>query len=260
MNVPLQISNIMKILAISLSLLLTQPTAFADISYTPAKMTGSSSFVVSKIRIFETVSNDDAKQFHLMAEAARQKARSIGLSLEPFPLLVELDSPGGSVNAAIAIGREIRSLNTFSVVVKAGATCVSACVLILAGGVNRTVSGKVGIHRPYVDIDSNTTIEKQKSAYIAIERDVKNYLAEVNVPTNLYDQMFRIPPEKVRYLSERDLQDFNLNESDPFYESANDAKVAQYLGLTKSEYLRRKQYCQQASSAEDAAKCMTRMK
>jgi len=66
-----------------------------------------------------------------------------------------INSGGGSIDAAIAIGRLLRneraSLDVTGV-------CFSACVLVLAGAVERNVgdANKVGIHRPYF----GTTPEK----------------------------------------------------------------------------------------------------
>src|SRR5262249_4388077 len=72
---------------------------------------------------------------------------------------LHIDSPGGSVTAAMAIGRLIRKENmrvsvgfpTKSVPVKIVGRCISACVLILAGGVGRVFS-VIGIHRPYLEV------------------------------------------------------------------------------------------------------------
>src|SRR5262249_54738805 len=60
---------------------------------------------------------------------------------------VVLDSPGGLVDDAIEIGRIIRQrrLNT---TVPTSSSCVSACVLIWAAGVKRTVDGQLATHCP----------------------------------------------------------------------------------------------------------------
>jgi hypothetical protein len=61
----------------------------------------------------------------------------------------EINSQGGDVNAAIAIGRMFRKERAH-LQVNENSVCISACVLILAGAVERPVSGAIGIHRPYL--------------------------------------------------------------------------------------------------------------
>ena len=62
--------------------------------------------------------------------------------------MVVLNSPGGSVADALAIGRLIRKRN-FATRVEAGRYCASACPLVFAGGVERRVDprGLIGVHQ-----------------------------------------------------------------------------------------------------------------
>lgn len=70
---------------------------------------------------------------------------------------VLVDSPGGSIAPALAIGRLIRARGLTVAVARvaggvptdAGAQCASACVLVLAAGVGRSVGpgAEVGVHR-----------------------------------------------------------------------------------------------------------------
>lgn len=229
--------------------------AQADISYSPAYRNGEGA-VVAKVIIHGEIKKGDAEQFRIQKDAALASAKSIGISIEgSAPFLVELDSYGGSVAVAIEIGKEIREIKPVSVNVSTPASCVSACVFILAGGTSRLVDGKVGIHRPYIDIDTAFTAESQKSRYAEIEAMAKDYLSFVNVPLTLYDVMFRIPPEKVRYLSSSELQEFNLSEDDPYFKEARDAKQANDLGISKSEYQRQVENCSQLPSEKAVSDC-----
>jgi hypothetical protein len=72
---------------------------------------------------------------------------------------VSLDSPGGDVQSAIAIGRLVRA-NGANVLLSAGAQCASACLLILAGGAARYVDGKLGIHRPFLEAPSRRMMSR----------------------------------------------------------------------------------------------------
>ena len=93
---------------------------------------------------------------------------------------------------------------------------------------------------PFLAEDKNITIVDQKNEYNRLEKLVKGYLTEVNVPVSLYDLMFRIPSGSVRYLTNKELQEFNLNEDDPYYEEARNAKLAENLGISRYEYLKMK--------------------
>ena len=232
--------------------------ARAAISFTPSVI-GKNGNSLPIVRIYGRIVKEDIQQFNLLTEAARLSARSAGIFMaDRTPMLVALDSPGGSVSAAIAIGQAIRAANPFSVAVQDSASCVSACVLLLAGGVTRSVGGKVGIHRPFLDDDSAFTVAGQKRTYLDIEVNIKAYLTSVNVPPSLYDVMFRIPPEKVRYLTDREMQEFNLNEDDPYYKEARDAEQATRLNLPKSDYQRRYSACSRESSA-NVADCFNKL-
>jgi hypothetical protein len=59
-----------------------------------------------------------------------------------------LGSEGGDLAAALAMGRYLRAMN-FDVVILPDAVCYSACVFLLAAGIDKKVQGHVGIHRPY---------------------------------------------------------------------------------------------------------------
>jgi hypothetical protein len=92
------------------------------------------------IAITGVIDRQTVQQFETAAADQRITANTLPL--------VGLDSPGGSVIAAMAVGQLIRHKNMAAGVLQR-ATCSSACVLILAGGVSRFVSpdGKIGIGR-----------------------------------------------------------------------------------------------------------------
>ena len=85
---------------------------------------------------------------------------------------VELNSPGGSVNAAIAIGRIVRNEEAGAFVDR-GAVCLSSWVLILAGGSFRSFEGKVGIHRPYLPVPrGDVSSQNVKAIYAQMLQDL----------------------------------------------------------------------------------------
>jgi hypothetical protein len=98
---------------------------------------------------------------------------------------IGIDSPGGSIDEAMKIGRLLRNRERWVAVPENG-ECASACVLILAGGVRRYPLGRVGIHRPYFEeLDPSVTSAGADQAYKAMFQEIRNYLSEMNVPTAL---------------------------------------------------------------------------
>lgn len=167
-------------------------------------------------------------------------------------VFVNLNSPGGDVDAAMAIGRVLRSL-------KAGAKigmnqeCSSACVLLLASGVTRFVAlgrtddekGRIGIHRLFLMSTSEKDYDSVQRKYKQMESKIRAYLKEMNVPESLYDAMMQIPSERPRYLSVSELTEYSLNVSDPVYADLVNSMFAEKYGLTKIEYLKRLSRTQQ---------------
>ena len=154
-------------------------------------------------------------------------------------IIAKLNSRGGSVRAALEIGRILRRVGAMAVV-ESDAICMSSCVYVLAGAANRSVNGQVGIHRPYEPDGNETSASAQKQRYAKLGADVKEYFAEMNIPPKLYDDMLYISPEDVRVLTGRELQTYGLNQNDPFFEEADAVKQAQRLGISRAALAERK--------------------
>ena len=108
--------------------------------------------------------------------------------------LVRLNSPGGSVQDALSIGRQLRGR---SVDTTMGATdiCLSACPYILASGVNRQVhdDAQVGVHQHF--FDTNIALP----AFLAVEDiqkgqgEVMAYLIDMGVDPRLMQHALLTP-------------------------------------------------------------------
>jgi hypothetical protein len=230
-----------------ISTIILAKSALAEVSFQSGVKNEDGSIDLPQIKIHGQIRKQDVETFDQLRVLAKKNIQDLGLknpsSDKQQLYYVRLDSNGGSVFAAISIGKAIRD-ESVGVILAESDSCVSACVLVLAGGLTRMVGGQVGVHRPYLEEDSAYTTGSQKKIYAEIEKKVKGYLTYVNVPTSLYDLMFRIPPEKVRFLSNMELQDFNLNEDDPFFKEAEYAIAANRVGLTKLEYMKRRRGCE----------------
>jgi ATP-dependent protease ClpP protease subunit len=160
-----------------------------------------------------------------------------------FHTEIRLNSVGGSVSAAMEIGRLLRK-HRMRAVVRPTSICVSACVLIYAGAVTRFGhfnAGKIGIHQPYLDFSAQQKADPQaiKNVYARMLLDMKAYLREMNVSEQLADEMLKVPSTSVRYLSNEDQDQLGLATYDPVEVEISEVELAQKLGLPRPELMRR---------------------
>lgn len=220
--------------------------ALGDVSYAP-----KSGNAVPRITISGQIRPDDLKHFIAFARMARVE----GL------YQVRLDSLGGDVETAIAMGRIVR-LDKAAVAVLREGKCISSCIFVLAGGAIRYVAGPVGIHRPFAPVDARTTAQLQKVNYERLEKDIKSFLQAVNIPAELYDHMLRIPPDRVKFLSKDELQRYGLSEDDPYEDAARIAGIAASMGITAEELIRRQAKANaqcSSNNSDENARCYTRI-
>ena len=181
-------------------------------------------------RIIGTITSQDTQAAaHIPAQIPK------GASLRVF-----LDSPGGDVDAAMAIGRMLRSRGAIAQILP-NRLCASACVLILAGATNRIIAtgSRVGIHRLYTASTSHKDYAALQAEYRQEESKVKAYLREMNVPESLYDAMMQFPSENIHFLSTAELESYRLSNMDYVAEDLANSRAATRYGLSKPEYLRR---------------------
>ncbi|WBU62014.1 hypothetical protein [Paracoccus albus] len=152
------------------------------------------------IRLSGQIADGDADRFTTWLDQNR-----------PGETRVSLDSSGGSVADALAIGRTIRGAR-LSTEVEDGAVCLSACPYILAGGVTRqaTEGAVVGVHQHY--FGKNTLLP----AFLAVsdvqraQASVMDYLDEMGVDLRLMSFALRTPPEEIHILDTERMEALNL--------------------------------------------------
>lgn len=143
-----------------------------------------------------------------------------------------LGSEGGDLQAAMDMGRFARSME-FTAILVPDAVCYSACVFLLAAGVDKRVQGYVGIHRPYF---TASTADSPGDELKAVKADAEAYLSEMNIPVRLADDMFSIEPVDMRILSEDELRDYRLNSMDYVARETKSLERAEQYGLTREAY------------------------
>jgi ATP-dependent protease ClpP protease subunit len=206
----------------------------------PSYISVSSTLWVSG-RITEQTPRQMSKAVSMLKEMGKIASEDLPPLTDADPsFVVLLDSPGGSVDAALEIGRILRSLNA-TVNVESGASCLSSCVFILAGGTTRYMSGRIGIHRPYFDTPKTVPTNGEVSVMMARMREkIAAHLTAMNVDRALADDMMKISPETIRYLTAADLNRYGLLQRDPASEEIATLREASRYSLPRAEYMKRK--------------------
>lgn len=130
---------------------------------------------------------------------------------------IALDSPGGSVNDALDIGRAIREAG-LGTSVAAGALCASSCPLILSGGVTRQAAdtAAIGVHQIYASVTAATMPASLRAAGAAMSdaqkttASITRYLTESGVDPAIWLHALETPPDRLYYLSTQELLGYKL--------------------------------------------------
>jgi ATP-dependent protease ClpP protease subunit len=124
---------------------------------------------------------------------------------------VVLNSSGGSVTDAIAMGRLIRE-RKFATSVENGAICASACPLMFAGGVERRAGDKatVGVHQAFAPGDAGADGAASMAHAQRISAEVQKYLADMGVDLRLWVHAMETPKEQLYFLKPDELLSLKL--------------------------------------------------
>lgn len=152
---------------------------------------------------------------------------------------IALDSDGGSVLGAIALGRELRRLNITTTVGRAAeqrqgvkpipaaispkADCESMCVFVLLGGVRRIIppEARVMVHQIWLGDrrDDPTAANYSAEDLVLVQRDIgrlAQYTADMGGAIELLDLALRIPPwEPMHQLTVAEMRRVHLDNADP---------------------------------------------
>jgi hypothetical protein len=130
---------------------------------------------------------------------------------------VALDSPGGAVNEALAIGTLIRDKG-YATSVAAGALCASSCPLAFAGGRERLATEKsaIGVHQIYAAAPAGSLATQLQAAGNAMSdaqtmtAKISRYLSKMGVGSEVWLKALETPPDRLTYLSPDELIRLNL--------------------------------------------------
>lgn len=146
--------------------------------------------------------------------AAQRFAREISLRGKHVRT-ISLDSPGGSLDDAMAIARLIRK-HGFATQVEDGAICASSCPLVLAGGAERRVGerGAVGLHQFYAAADRAAAPEQAMADAQMTTARISRLLIELDVDPALWLHALDTPPRSLYYLSPDQMRGYRLVTGD----------------------------------------------
>ena len=144
--------------------------------------------------------------------------------------ILDIDSSGGQVEDAIRAGDIIADGN-WTIWVREGAVCHSACVLLLAGGDDRVISGAVGIHR-IIRIQSDATSRAELSAELhEVHDEMKAYLERNGAGVAVADFMMTVPNRSLRLLTPGELVEFGLTGRNAAQEDLDRIRLVRRCGL-----------------------------
>lgn len=151
--------------------------------------------------------------------------------------ILDLDSAGGQVEDAIRAGDAIGNAG-WTLWVREDAVCHSACVLILAAGDNRLISGQVGIHR-MIRLGSTATTRAELNAELReVQGQLSGYLERNGAALTIADLMMTVPSRDLRMLTQEELRQYGLSGANAVQEDLVRIRLMRRCG---EDFVRRKE-------------------
>ncbi len=130
---------------------------------------------------------------------------------------VVLDSPGGSVDDALSIGRLIHE-KSLSTLVASGSLCASSCPVIFASGAERLAGrdAAIGVHQIYAAALAGGTTDALSVAGVAmadaqqVTADITRHLTLTGVDPALWLHALETPPQQLYYFSPEEMESLRL--------------------------------------------------
>ena len=124
---------------------------------------------------------------------------------------VTLQSPGGSVQDALAMGRLIRE-KKFATEVEAGKYCASSCPLLFAGGVERRAGDKaaIGVHQVSAAGQAELSQANAMENAQRISATAQKYLRDMGVDLAVWVHAMETPSDELYYFTPAELLELKL--------------------------------------------------
>ncbi|THH35676.1 hypothetical protein E4Z66_11320 [Aliishimia ponticola] len=132
-------------------------------------------------------------------------------NLTPTPETVILQSPGGSVQDALTLGRHLRSAGIKTQML-AGEFCYSACPYVLAAGTERMISedASVGVHQHYFGENSFLPAAFAVEDIQRGQGEVMQYLNDMGIDPMVMTRALSTPPDEIYVLLPEELKAFGF--------------------------------------------------
>ena len=157
----------------------------------------------------------DGSQLHLVRQALQRRDAVQRVLHRDVAFHIDVDSQGGELFATLEIGRIMRAEGA-SVALGPGASCLSSCIFLLMGAIERYLSGdaRVGIHRPSLRAPqagkpgqgSEDTIVEALSEQLVL------YAQQMHVSRTLIDAMMAVPPDRIKFVSVAELATYGISQ------------------------------------------------
>ena len=127
------------------------------------------------------------------------------------PETIRLNSPGGSVIDALAIGRAIRDAG-FDTTVGDDGICLSACPYVLVGGSERQIDDRaqVGVHQHYFGKSSILPASFAVEDIQAGQGEVMVYLDDMGIDPMVMTHALATPPDEIYVLLPEQLRAYGF--------------------------------------------------
>jgi hypothetical protein len=125
---------------------------------------------------------------------------------------VVLNSPGGSVADALAMGRLIRE-KKFATEVEAGKYCASSCPLVFAGGTERRAGDKavIGVHQvAAITTASNAPPRDEMRVAQNISARCQRYLGDMGINLQVWVHAMETPHDRLFVFTPDEMKSLNL--------------------------------------------------
>jgi hypothetical protein len=130
---------------------------------------------------------------------------------------VVLNSPGGSVADALAMGRLIRE-SKFATEVEPGKYCVSSCPLVFAGGVERRAGDRatIGVHQvAAIHSAANGPPRDEMGVAQNISARCQRYLGDMGVSLQVWVHAMETPHDRLFVFKPDELKSLNMVTASP---------------------------------------------
>lgn len=165
-----------------------------------------------------------------------QRVSAMADRMEISERVLDLDSSGGQVEYAMRAGDSIAE-SGWTIWVREDAICHSSCVLVLAAGDNRLISGKVGIHR-IIRLQSEATSRAELNRELrGVHDKIEEYLARNGVAVAVADIMMTVPNRSLRLLTDVELVQFGMDGVNAAQDDLDRIRLARKCG---EDFVRRR--------------------